>query len=378
MISIFSKIATLTIALVMFGCGNPSSSRFSVSGLDTLYAPKYSKRFVLYKYGESSILSIREADSTYKHIFLSRNGQAAPNGFEGRTIFIPLQRVICMSTTHIAMLEKIGQLDKIVGISGCQYVTSPKVRESLEQEKIRDIGYESGLNYELATIMRPNAIFVYGTQGDNAASTQKMTELGLPTLYLYEYLENDPLGKAEWLIAMSEMFDSRPLAESIFQEVEQNYKEVKSLITEEIRRPTVMLNSPWRDTWFVPGDRSYIVKLLNDAGGDYICKGYDSELSRSISTEQAFVLCGKADFWLCPSEANSISYLLTNNPRFADIPAVKNNRVFNNNRITTPMGGSDFWESGTINPDVILKDLIRILHPQLLPKHKLNYFHQLK
>ena len=378
MISIFRKIATLAIAFVMFGCGNPTGTRFSVSGLDTFYAPKYSSRFVLYKCGESSILSIRETDSTYKHIFLSRNRQAPPNGFEGRTLFIPLERVICMSTTHIAMLEKIGHLDKVVGISGCQYVTSSKVREALEQEKIRDIGYESGLNYELATIMRPNAIFVYGTQGDNAASTKKMTELGLPTMYLYEYLENDPLGKAEWLIALSEMFDSRTLAESIFQEVERNYNEVKSLITEEVKRPSVMLNSPWRDTWFIPGDRSYMVQLLNDAGADYICKGYDSELSRSISTEQAFVLCSKADFWLCPSEANSIPYLTASNPRFADIPAVRNNRVFNNNRITTPMGGSDFWESGTINPDVILKDLIRILHPQLLPEHELHYFHQLK
>ena len=378
MISIFRKIATLAIAFVMFGCGNPIGSRFSVAELDTLYAPKYSNRFVLYKCGESSILSIRETDSTYKHIFLSRNRQAPPNGFEGRTLFIPLERVICMSTTHIAMLEKIGHLDKVVGISGCQYVTSSKVREALEQEKIRDIGYESGLNYELATIMRPNAIFVYGTQGDNAASTKKMTELGLPTMFLYEYLENDPLGKAEWLIALSEMFDSRPLAESIFQEVERNYNEVKSLITEEVKRPSVMLNSPWRDTWFIPGDRSYMVQLLNDAGADYICKGYDSELSRSISTEQAFVLCSKADFWLCPSEANSIPYLTASNPRFADIPAVRNNRVFNNNRITTPMGGSDFWESGTINPDVILKDLIRILHPQLLPEHELHYFHQLK
>ena len=378
MTSTIGRFVCCAVAVLMFGCGNSNSTRFSVSSLDTLYAPKYSNRFVLYKYGQSSILSIREVDSTYKHIFLSRNNEPAPEGFEGRRVNVPLQRVICMSTTHIAMMEKIGEQDKIVGISGCQYVTSPKVRESLKQEKIRDIGYESGLNYELTTIMRPDAIFVYGTQGDNAASTKKMTELGLPTMYLYEYLESDPLGKAEWLIVLSEMFDKRPIAETFFQEVAKNYNAVKSLVSQDVARPTVMLNSPWRDTWFVPGDRSYIVRLLNDAGGKYICKGYDSELSRSISTEQAFVLCSKADFWLCPSEANSIPYLTANNPRFADIPAVRNNRVFNNNRITTPMGGSDFWESGTINPDIILKDLIRILHPQLLPEHELHYFHQLK
>jgi iron complex transport system substrate-binding protein len=378
----FRFIAHLLILIISVSiyssCNNASSTSFVIEKLDTLYAPTYSDRFVIYKYGNSSILTIHQEEGSSKHIFLARKGETAPDGFDGMVMEVPLKRVICMSTTHIAMMEKLGNLDRIVGISGCQYVISTTVREAIEQKKIRDIGYDSGLNYELATIMQPDAIFVYGTQGDNAASTKKMTELGLPTIYIYEYLENNPLGKTEWLVAMGEFFDQRLKAEEIFTSIANNYNNIKQIIHDGIKQPKVMLNSPWRDTWFVPGNRSYIVQLLTDAGADYICKGFDSYQSRAISTEQAYVLCQNADFWLCPSEATSIDYLVSTNSRFANIPAVLNNRVFNNNRITTPMGGSDFWESGTINPDLILKDLIHILHPDLLPEHKLYYFHQLK
>ena len=121
-----------------------------------------------------------------------------------------------------------------------------------------------------------------------------------------------------------------------------------------------------------------MVRLLEDAGGNYACRGVDSDQSRPISTETAFVAASQSDFWLSPGTVTSLAELNAMNPRFGSIPPVRNGNVYNNNARTTPEGGSDFWESGSAYPDRTLKDLIHILHPELLPDRTLYYFRHLQ
>ena len=58
--------------------------------------------------------------------------------------------------------------------------------------------------------------------------------------------------------------------------------------------------------------------------------------------------------------------------------AYKTGNLFNNDKRNTPGGGFDFWESGVVNPDKVLADLIFIFHPELLPNHELYYYRKLK
>ena len=139
-----------------------------------------------------------------------------------------------------------------------------------------------------------------------------------------------------------------------------------------------MLNAPWRDVWFVPGDSSYMVKLIEDAAGDYICKGVQNNQSRPLSSEVAYIKCSESDIWMNPNMVLSLDELKTMNPKFADLNVVKEGRVYNNNARITDGGGSDFWESGTVNPHIILKDIIKIMHPEVLPEHDFYYFQKLK
>ena len=375
--------ALLALSLLLAGLHSCRSNAGSaVSELDTLYAPKYAEGFLLLKTRKgSSVLVINNpwqgAADVRMEIFLSRGGEAPPDGFDGTVVDAPLKRVVCMSSTYVAFLSRLDKAGVIKGVSGGRYIYDPAIRERIESGDIKDVGSDTGINYELLAAIRPDLVFIYGVADESSIISGKSSELGIKTAYIADYLETDPLGKAEWIVAFGEMTGSRERAESIFGEICREYLAVKELAAGVEARPEVMLNSPWRDTWFVPGDQSYMVALINDAGGNYRCRGVDSRQSRPLSGESAYVMAKESDFWLNPGQYDTLSELMLGNPKFKNIPAVKKGKVYNNNLRSPPDGGSDFWESGAVQPDIVLKDLIRILHPGLLSGHELYYYHKL-
>lgn len=364
--------------------GSKTGKHGTLQALDTLYAPRYARGFTLLRYGDrgSAVLEIKnpwqQAEGVTLRVFLSRDGESAPEGFTGEVVPVPIRRAVCMSSTYVAFLDAVGCDTVIRGVSGGKFIYNKKIRERLARNEIADVGYDSGLNHELLFGLRPDVVFIYGISGENSAVTDKMRELGIRVVYVGEYVENSPLGRAEWVVPMAQFVDRRERAETLFDSIGRDYNRIRELASAEIPRPRVMLNAPWRDSWFVPGDRSYIVQLIRDAGGEYACAGVDSDQSRPISIENAYLAVASSDFWLNPGSARSLAELRTINSRFAEIPAVLRRRVYSNNARRTPDGGSDFWESGVVKPHVILKDMMTILHPGLFPEHRFYYFEPLK
>lgn len=127
-------------------------------------------------------------------------------------------------------------------------------------------------NFEKLVALKPDVVFLYGLTGKNAV-TDKLHELGLKTVYIGDYVENNPLGRAEWITVFGEFTGRRELARTLFDSISNEYNRAKALVSGVEKRPEVMLNAPWQDSWFVPGDRSYMVRLLEDAGGNYACRG---------------------------------------------------------------------------------------------------------
>lgn len=391
---IIDYIYISAFAVILASCGgNNAKSISSLAQLDTLYQPAYAAKFELYEYDResgSSILRIKNpwqgAENINKYVFLSREGQLPPPWLDADVVNVPIKSAVCMSTSYIAFIDALGCDSIITGVSGAGFISNPNVVRRFNEGKIADIGYDTGVNYELLLTLKPDVVFLYGVAGENSAVTDKMKELGMTVIFIGEYLENSPLGKAEWIVPMGEFLDKREEAQDLFADIAREYENVARIAAQAVSqaaskavsKPKIMLNSPWRDSWFVPGDQSYMVRLINDAGGDYASKGADSDQSRPISTETAFIQASASDIWLNPGNAVSMADVAAMNPKFAQIPAVKNKKVFNNNRLVTPGGGSDFWESGTINPHIILKDMVRIIHPELLPGYEPYYFQQLK
>ena len=375
-------LAYAVVVMMWLGLsGCPAGQSEMVWG-ETLYTPHSAKGFeIVATEGASTVVRILTpwpaAKGVVKEIFISREGESAPEGFGGQVIKSSPERVVCLSSSHLAYIDALGAIESVVAVSGGQYVTNHEIVEGLADESIREIGYDANINYELLASLQPDVVFIYGTTGENGAMSQKLEELKIPYVYISDHTENTPLGKSEWVVAFGEMFDCREEAKEIFDSIGERYENLRIGALAASTKPRVMLNSPYKDVWFVPSKDSYIVRLIEDAGGEYICGG-EGDLSRPISGESAYVYLSEADYWLNPNTSRTIAALVAENPKFADTQVVRNRNVYNCTALSTPSGGSDFWESGALRADVALADLLAILHPELSQNHTLYYFERLR
>ena len=303
--------------------------------------------------------------------FISRNGEQAPAGFTGPTIPAGAKQIVCMSSSYIAMLDALGQADRIVAVSGIDYVSNPYI--IAHKDSIKDMGPE--MNYELLLGLKPDVVLLYGIGDAQTAVTDKLKELSIPYMYVGEYLEESPLGKAEWMVALSELTDSREKGIEIFSEIPKRYQTLKDLTASVEQRPTVMFNTPWNDSWIMPSTKSYMAQLVNDAGADYIYKENTSNSSAPIGLETAYGLIQKADYWINVGMASTLDELKAVNPKFTDAKSVREKTAYNNNLRLTATGGNEYWESAVVRPDIVLRDLIHIFHPELVSDSLYYYRH---
>lgn len=352
-----------------------------------LYEPSYATGFDIRgaESAASTIITVRNpwqgAEGVEQQLFIARNGEKAPKGFVGQVLNGEARRVVCMSSTYVAMIDALDCVDRVVGVSGIDYIYNAHIQAAAKEGRVRDVGHDSDMNFELLLALQPDIVLIYGVSGENGTANAKLKELGIPYFYFGDYVEESPLGKAEWLVAMSEILGESNRGKECFSQIEERYLSIVNRLKseEELSRPTVMFNTPYRDTWYMPSSRSYAVRLVEDAGGRYIYEGNSGTTSTPIDLEQAYVLTRSADYWINVGQVASIEALKRDNPRFADAKAVREGRIYSSDRRVTAAGGSDFWESAVVNPDVVLADLVAILHPELnIVGDELTYYKRIE
>ena len=326
----------LLLSLAFTGCHNKSSKINDFNLL--LYAPEYASGFDIKGAGgkESVLITVRNpwqgADSVTTWLFIVRNGEEVPEGFAGQVLKGDAKRIVAMSSTHIAMLDAIGEVRCITGVSGIDYISNPDIQAR------RDI----------------------------------------PFMYVGDYLEESPLGKAEWMVVLSEVTGKREKGEKAFAAIPVRYNALKKKVADStLGTPSVMLNVPYGDSWFMPSTQSYVARLITDAGGRYIYQKNTGNASIPIDLEEAYLLASDADMWLNVGMANSLDDLKASCPKFTDTRCFKNGEVYNNNARTNTAGGNDYYESAVVNPDIVLRDLVKIFHPELV-QEECVYYKQLK
>jgi len=141
-----------------------------------------------------------------------------------------------------------------------------------------------------------------------------------------------------------------------------------------VLRPTVLSGIMYGDAWFMPGGSNYAAQLLRDAGLQYLWYDNPSRDFLELSFEAVYARAAKADLWIGVGAFTTRQELLAAEPRYLLFAPVGNNSVYTYNARRGATGGSEFLELGYLRPDLILKDLVKIGHPELLPDYDL-FFH---
>lgn len=293
-------------------------------------------------------------------------------------IKIPVKKVIALSTTHVAMIDQMGNTGSIVGVSGGEYIYNPRIRERIRSGEVADVGYGQGLDFETIVRLQPDVIFLYGVEGNVMTTLEKLDDLGIPAVFCGEYLESHPLGKAEWIRFFSLFFEKERESDRFFNRIDSAYNNMAALASRALPRPKVMSGLPWKDTWYMAGGKSFAARLIEDAGGDFLWSESGSSEAVPMNLESVYLRAVNADIWINPGAATSVSDILLTDKRFGDLRVVREGNVYNNDARTGPEGGNDYWESGTVRPDLVLGDLIEVFHPGLLADHHFVYYRQLK
>ena len=370
---IVNILLVVLIACVSVCCGVKNEAKNDLfTTLD--YAPIEATGFAIFADAEGNkLLSVTrpwQGESPEVQTLAIFASEEAAQGYRGQAIVGPAERVVCMSTSYVAMLDALGLVDAIVGVSGKQYVMNEAVRINPD---VRDVGYDSSLDYEAMLLLDADLVILYGVSAENSAVTSKLRELQIPYIYLGDYTEQSPLGKAEWVVAIAEIMGCRERGEELFTSIAERYEAVKASVVPTDNPRRVMFNLPYQDVWYMPSDDSYMVRLIEDAGGEYIYRGKNtSSGSKAISLEEAIALVSEADLWLNVGQCCTLDEVRASAPLFAQMDVVLRGEVYNNNRRRSEGGGSDFWESAIVRPDVVLQDLVTIIQRG----DKELYYHQ--
>lgn len=373
-------IIVAVMIMTMTGC-HQEAQKLEAFNVE-VYSPKNATGFRIIGAKDKSSVIIESknpwqgASDASKMLYVQRDNEPVPTGFKGEILKKIPERIITMSSTQIAMLESLCSVDKIVGVSGLQFITNENIKN--RTHKIADVGYDGNINYELIMGINPDLIMLYGVTGASPMEN-KLHELGIPYIYIGEYLEESPVGKVEWVRVIGEIVGKSTAADSVINAVESEYNYLRNKVANVPARPKVMVNLPYGDSWFMPSTRSYLVTLIEDAGGNYIYKENNSNSSVPIDMEKAYQLVSESDVWLNPGNVKNISDMVAGAKRFMDLPIIKECRVYNNNKRNTADGGNDFYESGAMNPHIILKDLIKIFHPEVyIDDNEMTYYTRLE
>lgn len=365
-------VAALLIAFT--GCTSKQSRVQNASSL------KYATGFTVLHEGKLKRVTITYpwpgATEKISYLLVPKGDPIPAEDATTQVIQVPIQKMVCTSTTHIPLLDYLNQSDALVGFPGTDYISSETMRKRIDSQEVVDLGVDKGMNLELLFSLKPELVMGY-TMSSDLGQLKKINELNIPVVINAEYLERHPLGRAEWIKFMALFFNQEALADSIFNRIESDYLAIQTL-TQLTERPTVLSGIVYGDTWFMPGGQNYAARLLNDAGTHYLWQDTDSNGFLELSFESVYEKGKNANLWIGVGSYSSLAEIKAADPRYALFTPFQTGQVYTYNARRGAKGGSEFLELGYLRPDLILKDLVKIAHPELLPDHDLFFHAQLK
>lgn len=388
---VFRCLAVFVITNLLFSCrgGSASTAVKQQYPEGRIIENLYAGNFTITDYSNYRNVVVRNGGSEEYSYYLYRGvkpdiifkDKKPPKRQHHIFIKIPVERVVSLSSENIVFLDALGGLDKLKGIDLQKNTSVREVKELVRAGKIIQTGEGRDIDTEILYAVAPDAVFSPWTGGDYDGAAL-LGEQGFPVIVTAGWLESHPLGRAEWMVFVSLFLDREEKGRELFRITSDRYKALKEA-AEEIskepeKKPVVLSNMIYGDSWGLPGGKSYAGILFSDAGAIYPWSDNDNTGSIFLDFETVFSLAGDARIWLVNSSGITTKEdILKKDSRYALFSAFKDGRIYNNNLMETE-GGNPYWDEGTAFPDRILSDLIKIFHPQVSGTEDLNYFKEVK
>jgi len=265
----------------------------------------------------------------------------------------------------------------LVGFPNLDYISSEKVRARIEAGKVKELGMNQNLNTEVLLNLQPNVIIGYGIDNNNP-TLDNLQKNGLKVLLNGDWNEETPLGKAEWIKFFGALYGQQKKAEEIFSKIEKEYLKTIRMAQNALETPTILAGDMFEDRWYLPKGNSWGSLLLKEAKGRYLWAETTGTGSLSLSFETVLEQAKNADIWITSGQFSSLREMTSANPHYSQFKAFQNKNVYSFSGRKGKTGGILYYELAPNRPDIVLKDIVKILHPELLKSYQPYFFEKLQ
>ncbi|NPD83515.1 ABC transporter substrate-binding protein [Lentimicrobium sp. L6] len=270
------------------------------------------------------------------------------------------KKVVALSSPMVGLMNLLDLSANIKGVSDPFLIYNEDILNRVKSGEIEDIGKSIQINMEKMIMLQPD--LVIGSGWDKLSPDyEKMIQMKMTPVLMYDWQENHPLGKAEWMILLASFFNEEEKATALFQEVKSNYIKQKEFMTFD-KQPIVFNGSEYQGIWYSAGGKSYMAQLIDDASGQYLMRDDSTSGSLMLDFEVLMHQASKADIWMYTGASSEDRLGLFAKPKYQSLNAVKKHKVYSYHNRMNENGANDYWETASFRPDIVLEDLIKIFH----------------
>lgn len=342
---------------------------------------EYASGFSIFKHNGYSVVKVinpwPNTTKNYTYILKESSGIVPDSLQKFMIVSVPIKNIMVTSTTHIPSLEMLGVENSLIGFPNLNYISSEKVRNRIDLGKVTELGQNQDLNTEVIIDLNPDVLIGYGIDNKNP-TLDNLEKSGVKIMLNGDWNEQTPLGKAEWIKFFGVLYGKEKRADSIFTTIEKEYKKTVDLAKKATKKPTVLAGDIFEGTWYLPKGSSWGSQLIKEAGGQYLWAETLGTGSLALSFEIVFEKAREADYWITSGQYATLKDMQKGNPHYSEFAAFKNKKVYSFSNKKGKTGGNLYYELAPNRPDLVLKDMVWVFHPELLPNYKPYFFEQIQ
>lgn len=371
----FSKMIFTAAFFILIGCKKNEKVE-TVKVENTKNSIEYASGLSILKYDDYSVVTVSNpwpnSDKDFKYILKEKDAKVPDSLLSYTSIQVPLESVVVTSTTNIPFLEMLEVENKLVGFPHTDYISSEKTRALIDKGSVKNVGQNEKLNIEQLIELAPNLIVTFGVDNNNPM-LDNLKKSGLNVLIQGDWMEQSPLGKAEWIKLYGALFGKEDKAKELFDKIVQSYNQAKKLVADKPATSKVLYGSMYEDVWYVAKGNSWVAQFMKDAQATYLWADLKGSGSEGLSFEKVLDKAKTANVWIASGSFKSLDELQKANPHYGEFDAFKNKSVYNFEGKLGATGGTVYYELAPSRPDLVLKDYIKIFHPDLLSSYEFTF-----